>query len=152
MKATGTPANPAAIVSADDFTGPVGVSLGESLTQELLRRRVPFTAIVAANDLLAIGCYDVLKRNRLAIPKDVSIVGYNDIGLVDRVSPPLTTIHNPLYEIGLTAGERLLSAMKGTANQSSRLVLAPTLVVRNSTAPPKKPVAFPRSHPSAVTA
>jgi LacI family transcriptional regulator len=152
MKATGTPANSDAIVSADDFSGPVGISLGESLAQELLRRRVSFTAVVAANDLLAIGCYDVLKRSGLAIPSDVSIVGYNDIGLVDRVSPPLTTIHNPLYEIGFAAGELLLSAIKGSGNPSPKRVLAPTLVVRQSTAPPKSSAAVPRSHANAISA
>lgn len=152
MKATGAPAKPEAIVSADDFTGPVGITLGESLAQELLRRRVSFTAVVAANDLLAIGCYDVLKRRGLTIPRDVSIIGYNDIALVDRVSPPLTTIHNPLYEIGFTAGEILLNAIKRNGNPSPKQVLAPTLVVRQSTAPPKNPAAFPRSHRNAVPA
>jgi LacI family transcriptional regulator len=136
MQATGVRANPAAIVSADQFKGPVGVELGDALTRELLRRNVPFTAIVAANDLLAIGCYDVLERERVAIPDAVSIVGYNDIGLVDRLSPPMTTVHNPLYEIGRRAGQSLLNRIVGSAGKPEAVLLVPTLVVRGSTAPP----------------
>jgi LacI family transcriptional regulator len=135
MRLTGKPAETAAIVSADDFRGPVGVALGESLADELLARKVRFTAIVAANDLLAVGCYNVFSRHGIAIPGSVSIVGYNDIALVDRMAPPLTTVHNPLYEIGFAAGERLLAGIAGRAGKPDRVVLAPTLVLRASTAP-----------------
>lgn len=137
MRDTGKAANPAAIVCADEFRVSVGVVVGEMLTRELLARSVRFTAVVAANDLLAIGCYDVLRDHGIAIPEAVSIVGYNDIALVDRMSPPLTTVHNPLYEIGLAAGERLLRSIQGTQEKAERIVLAPTLVVRGSTAAPR---------------
>jgi LacI family transcriptional regulator len=137
MQATGTTANPELIVSADLFKGPVGVDLGISLTQELLRRGAPFTAVVAANDLLAIGCYDVLKARGISIPEDVSVVGYNDIRLADRIAPPLTTVHNPLYEIGFAAGEHLLRLLGGDGSAPRSVVLAPRLILRGSTAPPR---------------
>ena len=150
MRETGKPADPEAIVSADQFDGPVGIQLGELLTRELLARRVKFTAVVAANDLLAMGCYTVLERNHLAVPGAVSVVGYNDIGLADRISPPLTTVHNPLYEIGLAAGQRLLQCMQGGgAGKAERQTLAPSLIVRGSTAPPQ--VAAVRSMRRRVT-
>jgi LacI family transcriptional regulator, galactose operon repressor len=136
---TGLTVDPAAIVSADQFQGPVGVELGAALTEELLNRNVSFTAVVAANDLLAIGCYDVLKRQNMRIPEDVSVVGYNDVYLVDRLSPALTTVRHPLYEIGMRGGRLLLERFAGAENEAMTISLASNLVVRDSTAPPSRP-------------
>jgi len=109
---------------------------GAAATEELFARDVPFTAIVAANDRIAIGCYDVLGERQLTVPKDVSVVGYNDMPFSDRLSPPLTTIHIPHYTIGVRAGELALDmiARRGVGAQALRL--APSLAIRESTAVP----------------
>ena len=138
MKEAGLELNPAAIVSADQFKGPVAVDLGVALAKELLKRNVPFTAVIAANDLLAIGCYDVFKKANIRIPEDVSVVGYNDVHLVDRLSPPLTTVRHPLYEIGVRAGRLMMERVAGAQNEAMTIALATTLIVRGSTAPPRQ--------------
>ena len=141
MKEVGLDVDPAAIVSADQFRGPVGVDLGVALAGELLNRKVPFTAVIAANDLLAVGCYDVFKTANIRIPEDVSVVGYNDVYLVDRLSPPLTTVRHPLYEIGVRAGRLMLERFAGIENEAMTIALATTLIVRGSTAPPRQSAA-----------
>lgn len=94
--------------------------------------------MIAANDLLAIGCYDVLKGAGLRIPEDVSVIGYNDAYLVDRLSPPLTTVRHPLYDIGVRAGRMILERIAGVETGAMTVSLATTLVVRGSTAPPNR--------------
>ncbi len=141
MKEAGLDVDPAAIVSADQFRGPVGVDLGVALAGELLNRKVPFTAVIAANDLLAIGCYDVFKTANIRIPEDISVVGYNDVYLVDRLSPPLTTVRHPLYEIGVRAGRLMMERFAGAENEAMTIALATTLIVRGSTAPPRQSAA-----------
>lgn len=138
LQEAGLPVDQTAIVSADLFEGPVGVELGASMARELLRREVPFTAVIAANDLLAVGCYDVFKGAGMRIPEDISIVGYNDVLLVDRLDPPLTTVRYPHYEIGLRAGRAIIECIAEGANEAMSITLVPRLVVRGSTAPPGK--------------
>jgi LacI family transcriptional regulator len=94
-----------------------------------------FTAIVAGNDLMAVGCYDALHERGLACPGDVSVVGYNDMPFSDRFMPPLTTIRIPHYEIGVAAADLLLGQLEDGADGRRELVLEPSLVVRGSTAP-----------------
>jgi LacI family transcriptional regulator len=141
MKEGGLEFNPSAIVSADRFKGPVGTELGVAMAGDLLSRKVPFTAVIAANDLLAIGCYDVFNRANIRIPDDVSVVGYNDVALADRLSPPLTTVRHPLYEIGVRAARLMIERFAGAENEAMTIGLATTLIVRKSTAPPPLPAA-----------
>ena len=94
------------------------------------------TAIVAANDLLAIGCYDALTERGLACPGDVSVTGYNDIALADVVRPSLTTVQLNHREMGAEAA-RLLMALMAGEERSADIVLRPTLIVRGSTASPR---------------
>ena len=79
------------------------------------------TAIVAANDRLAIGCYDALEAHGLRCPEDISIVGFNDMPFVDRLRPPLTTVRVPQREIGTVAAELLLERLcRGIGNWPGR--------------------------------
>ena len=109
---------------------------GRAACRELLARGVDFTAVVAANDLIAMGCYDELAAARLAIPDDVSVVGYNDIAMCDKLSPPLTTIRLPNYQIGVKSAELLLQAIDEPDGTPVTLRLAPKLIERSSTAAP----------------
>jgi LacI family transcriptional regulator len=102
----------------------------------LLDRRADFTGVVAANDLIAIGCYDVLNDLGKSIGREVSIVGYNDMPFADKLSPPLTTVHIPHYQIGVRSADLMLEMLDdGKTAQGVSIKLAPSLVVRRSTGP-----------------
>ena len=110
-------------------------SEGERTFKELLNGSAEFTAVFAGNDLLALGCYDVLAAENLSCPSDVSIVGFNDIPFLDKLRPPLTTVRIPHYEIGLRAAELVLERLRNTSARPITVLLPPELVVRGSTAP-----------------
>jgi LacI family transcriptional regulator len=112
---------------------------GQRLCRELLDSGKHFSAIVAANDLMALGCYDALAERGLVCPDDVSVVGYNDMPFCDHFNPPLTTIRIPHYEMGVAAADLLLDQLDERAPDTrgrGAVVLEPSLVVRDSTAPP----------------
>ncbi len=111
---------------------------GARACAELLDSAPDVTAIVAANDLLALGCYDTLAIRGLSCPDDISIVGFNDMPFVDRLLPPLTSVRIPQREIGQVAAELLLERLAGGEPTASETLLDPTLVVRGSTAPPRR--------------
>jgi LacI family transcriptional regulator len=134
MRGRSLEAEPDLIVFSDAFTEREGARCCE----ELLERGGQFSAIVAGNDLLALGCYDALERHDVACPEDVSVVGYNDMPFVDHFRPPLTTIRVPHYELGATAAALMLEQLQGAPGPPRQLLLAPELVVRGSTAPPSR--------------
>ena len=112
---------------------------GHAACTRLLDSGDVYTAIVAANDLLALGCIDAIHERGLGVPGDISVTGYDDIALVDRLDPALTTISLPYEEMGAVAARLLLDLLAvddraiGTSTEPIRL--APTLVVRSSTGP-----------------
>jgi LacI family transcriptional regulator len=118
---------------ADAFTEPAGAQA----LATLLDAPAAFTAVVAANDLLAVGCYDVLNERRLRCPADVSIVGFNDIPFIDRLQPPLTSVRVPQREIGVAAADLFLDYVADPSLPPRQVLLEPTLIVRGSTAPPR---------------
>jgi LacI family transcriptional regulator len=108
---------------------------GRTALHQLLGGDRP-TAIVAGNDLLALGCYDALEEAGLSCPEDLSIVGFNDMPFMNRLQPPLTSVRVPQYELGVEAARLLLDRLSGRT-MTPRVVLLPVrLVVRGSTAPP----------------
>lgn len=94
------------------------------------------TAILAANDLIAIGCLRAAREAGLRVPKDLSIVGYDDMPMVDLLDPPLTTVRVPQYQMGVEA-VRLVAAVidPAAAWRCRRVHVRPDLIVRASTAP-----------------
>jgi LacI family transcriptional regulator len=111
------------------FTEPEGARLCE----DLLAAGEPVTAIVAGNDLMALGCYDVFAARGIRCPDDISVVGFNDMPFVDRFAPPLTTVRIPHYEIGVAAAQLLLDLLAGE-DGATEVVLPPELIIRGSTA------------------
>ena len=101
----------------------------------LLDSDTPFTAVIAGNDQLALGAYDALAERGLRCPADVSVVGFNDIPYIDKVFPPMTTVHIPHVEIGAEAGRLLLEQLNDPTRHPRSLLLPTTLVVRGSTGP-----------------
>ena len=106
---------------------------GAEASAALLDSASPITAIVAANDLLALGVLDALKQRGLRCPEDLSLVGHNDMPLMDVVSPPLTTIRIEHREMGRIAATMLVDAIKANSANIRHVVLPSELIVRNST-------------------
>lgn len=108
---------------------------GEAEGRRLLGSPVRPTAIVAANDVQALGVYDAAAALGLRIPEDVSVVGFDDVRPALWARPPLTTVRQPLQEMA-EAATRLALRMRAGEAEATRLELATSLVVRSSTAPP----------------
>jgi LacI family transcriptional regulator len=100
----------------------------------LLERDPGFTAVVAGNDLLALGCMDAMKAKGLLVPENISISGYDDMLFLERMSPALTTVLVPKYEMGLQATRTLLQMISGESNGPGVVRMQPRLVIRSSTA------------------
>lgn len=113
---------------------------GTEALNGLLADGVDFTAVLAGNDLLALGCYDSLAEHGLRCPDDISVVGFNDTPFMDKLSPPLTTVRIPHYELGAEAARLLLNGLKEPGRHPRSVVLPLQLVVRSSTAPPHRAV------------
>jgi LacI family transcriptional regulator len=112
------------------------VEEGTRCCRELLARRGTFTAIAAANDMLAVGCYAAFEEAAADCPDELSLVGFNDMPFIDRLRPPLTTVRFPHYQLGTEAAQLLLERIGGGAGPVKILYLAPELIVRGSTAAP----------------
>ena len=134
LQEEGLPLDPDLVAHADRFHE----ERGAAAFAELLDRGRRFTAVVAANDRLALGCYDILRDRGLDVPGDVSVTGYNDMLFADRFAPPLTTVRIPHYQIGVKAAQLLLEALEDGDAPPMTVRLTPTLVVRGSTAPPRR--------------
>jgi len=106
---------------------------GRQACSRLLARDSGFTAAVAGNDLLALGCMDVMKDAGIIVPDDISITGYDDMLFLERMSPALTTIKVPKYEMGSQACKTLLDLIGGASLAPSVSEVQPRLVVRAST-------------------
>jgi DNA-binding LacI/PurR family transcriptional regulator len=119
------------LVSHGRFAVEEGIERG----LRLLRSDDPPTAIVAGNDLQALGLYQAARELRLHIPEDVSIVGFDDLPVARWVGPPLTTIRQPLVEMAVAAAEAVLAMADGTPPARRRIELTTELIVRESTAP-----------------
>jgi LacI family transcriptional regulator len=118
-----------------------GGALGIDL---LLAGTAPFTAVCAANDLLALGALQRLAEHGISVPSEISVAGFDDIQTAAMASPGLSTVRLPLHEIGRRGfgfAERLLAGERPSAD-----VLPTELVMRGSTAPPPtSPVSLPRA-------
>jgi len=108
---------------------------GERCAEELLAASRPFSAVVCANDRLAIGAISAFRRHGLPCPGDISVTGFNDMPLADRLSPALTTVRVQHYKAGFEAAGVLIDMIEGEAAEPHHLVLPVELVVRQSTAP-----------------
>ncbi|MCX7560989.1 LacI family DNA-binding transcriptional regulator [Sulfitobacter sp. F26204] len=106
---------------------------GAAAMKSLLEQNADITAVAASNDLVALGAYGALQDAGLKVPDDISVVGHNDMPLVDMVSPPLTTIRISHRELGREAARLLMSEINQEGSGRRSIVLAPELVVRNST-------------------
>ena len=133
LRDAGIEPDPDHIAYADTFREPAGAAAFRTI----LDRTTDITAVVAGNDLIALGCYDVLNERGLTVGTDISVIGFNDMLFADKLCPPLTTVHIPHYDIGARAGQIILDVIEHRTTEPRQLHLDPTLVVRASTAPPR---------------
>ncbi|HEX2903541.1 MAG TPA: LacI family DNA-binding transcriptional regulator [Jatrophihabitans sp.] len=122
----------AAVISCTGYSE----SAGRLAAERLLKAGKPFTAIVAANDLLALGATEVLAEQGLSCPADFSITGFNDLPFMRKLTPPLTTVRVPLTDMGAVAARTLLHWISAADGISTTQTLLPVeLVVRGTTGP-----------------
>jgi LacI family transcriptional regulator len=121
------------LVADGDFK----ISGGRAAATALLDLPEPPTAIFASNDNMAIGAIQVARELGLRVPEDLSIVGFDDSESAAIVTPALTTVRQPLAELGRIAVSLLSRLIEGQRVEALRIELATRLVVRDSTAPPR---------------
>jgi LacI family transcriptional regulator len=130
MRSHGLAIGPADIIYASGYTVEEGLRCG----RELLEATDDLTAVVAANDMLAIGCYGALDELDLRCPDDLSVIGFNDMPFVDRLHPPLSTVRFPHSQVGAEAARLLIERIEsGEGSPVKILFLAPELIARGST-------------------
>jgi len=112
-----------------------GPGPGYAVTRELLKAKASFTAIFAFNDITAIGAIMALREEGLRVPRDVSVLGFDDVLIAATNNPPLTTIHQPLRAMGQAAATTLLALIRDEIPQPhpEAITVYPRLVVRKST-------------------
>jgi LacI family transcriptional regulator len=114
-------------------TGADTVAAGEEAAKALLAKSPLPTGVFCANDLLAIGLIRVLCSHGIGIPDDIAVVGYDNTELASLVATPITSIRQPMYEMGRRATELLLAEIHERAHRHQHLRYVPELVVRAST-------------------
>jgi len=119
-------------VVSGDFTEAGGVA---AMRELLARRRRP-TAVFAANDLTAVGALGCTEDAGLSVPDDISLVGYDNVALAATHHISMTTVDQPRNEMGRLAVATLLERLEGSRSSVARHVLAPSLRIRSTTAPP----------------
>ncbi|MBA4121408.1 MAG: LacI family DNA-binding transcriptional regulator [Acidobacteria bacterium] len=116
--------------------------IGYIAVQKLLSNKKPFTALFAFNDISAIGAIRALQESGLRVPEDVSVLGFDDIYAAEFHNPALTTIRQPLFEMGSLAAQTLLKRLAADQTDDAEipqtLTVEPKLIVRQSTAQAKK--------------
>jgi LacI family transcriptional regulator len=117
------------LVAQGDFT----FECGRFAVRDALAGGVPFDAVFAHNDLSAAGAIKASHEAGLDVPRDVAVVGFDDIPLAAHTDPPLTTVHQPLRQMGETAARMLMSFFAGTPLPDTPNVIPTSLIVRAST-------------------
>ncbi len=117
-------------------TGYLTQRSGYEVTQPLLDRQPRPTAIVASNDLMALGAMSAAQERGLVVGRDISISGFDNIPPAAHSHPPLTTVEQPVYDIGVTICRMLCQTIKGSEPVERQVLLEPRLVIRRSTGPP----------------
>ena len=97
------------------------------------------TAVFAGNDLSAIGTMEAARGMGLDVPGDVSVIGFDDVPEAARTTPPLSTVRQPIQQMGATAVQLLIALMDGSSPETTHVRLPTSLVIRSTTAPPRSP-------------
>lgn len=126
------------VVDLPESRDPIsGFEIGQKLTEELLKRNRPFTALLAFDDLTAFGAIRALNKTGMRVPEHCSVIGFDDVAPAALYAPPLTTIRQPMEAMGQGAASVVLEGIKAVLEKrpvaADHLKMAPELVVREST-------------------
>jgi DNA-binding LacI/PurR family transcriptional regulator len=127
LEAAGVPFDPALLEQGD-----WSLASGYEAMRRLLARKVPFTALFAHNDQMAIGAMKALREVGLRIPHDVAIVGYDDIPVAAYCDPPLTTMRQPMQQVGEVATRLLIEQIENPGAEKQEVLLQAELVRRGT--------------------
>ncbi|MFD0327501.1 LacI family DNA-binding transcriptional regulator [Streptacidiphilus monticola] len=131
LQEAGLPQEPGLLVRTELTRGD-----GHAAARELLSRPDRPTAVFTASDMQAIGLYEAARELGLSIPRDLSVASFDDLPVAAWMDPPLTTVRQPLVAMARAAAELALVLGSGEEVPQTRLDIATSLVVRDSTAPP----------------
>lgn len=120
LQMAGIPPDESLIVSGD-----YQIDSGAECTRLLLEQNV--TALFACNDMMALGAMREIRRQKLRLPRDISLIGFDGINVCDLLDPPLTTIYQPLYEVGKTAFQLIVELIEKPSSKIENIMLAPKL-------------------------
>lgn len=127
LEATGLPFDRELVVSGD-----LSRESGEKAAATLLNEHPEISAIIACNDMMAIGAYGAVQSHGLVVGKDIAIGGFDDIPLAAHVSPALTTVRQPIYTIGEQLTTQLVQIISNESPDDLHMLIEPNLVVRES--------------------
>jgi len=112
--------------------GDLSKQSGRRAANHLLEMSDPPTAIVATNDLMALGAIAAAQAHDLVVGQDIAVTGFDDIALAEHSHPPLTTVRQPIYEIGTMVCDMLIRTLQGQTLDNQHILLKPKLIVRAS--------------------
>jgi len=131
------PIHPELILQLQDTPNPSDI--GYPAAKALLTTKLPFTSLFAYSDISAVGAMSVFREAGVGVPRDVSVVGFDDISWVSLAIPPLTTVRQPLMEMGRVAAQTLLDRIEDRTSFIAEIALTPELIIRKSTGPVRQP-------------
>jgi len=131
LEVHGIPYNPELVIESD-FTYESGFQIGECL----LQLKPSPTAVLGSNDMTAIGCLTFLNTRGIKVPGEISVAGFDDIAATQYTNPPLSTIHVPMRDLGITGMKQLLRLIESEESVETMYILPHSLVIRASCAAP----------------
>lgn len=115
------------------FEGTYDVDSGYKGIKEVINKKIDFDSVFCGNDLIAIGAMKAIKELGLKIPKDIGIMGFDNIYISELVTPSLSTVKQPNYNMGYKAAQLLINAIKNPSKTEGEVVLETELIIREST-------------------
>ena len=128
LKKNGVALEPQIVIEADEFS----YAEGYRCVKNLIEAKLLPSAIFAAGDMFAVGAMKALREQDICVPKDVAIVGYNNIDVTDYVSPSLTSVSTPIQQLGEQSAELLIKLVNHQPVNNRNIVLPSRLIIRES--------------------
>jgi len=107
-------------------------SRGRQRMEQLLDLEDPLTAVITGNDLMAFGAMEAAQGRGLVVGRDIAVIGFDDVPLAAHFHPALTTVRQPIYEIGKRLSQMLIKIIEGEELAQRQIILQPELVIRES--------------------
>lgn len=133
LSSHGIPVDPQLIL-----TGEHAISFGYEAVMTLHQKQIPFSAVLAGSDVIAIGAIQALKKLQVRIPEEVEVIGFDNISFSELVEPPLTTMEQPVEELAGCAVEMLMQLVEGVPLKEHNIRLEARLIYRQTTRNPRE--------------